>query len=160
MIEFKNIKESAREAYKKDEFFEFLTGRNGYELRVVDVPVDVPTDWTRAIPLGIYALYEESMDIDVVDKYQRAITKAINNSTSDLWCAVNIIYFQMDHEMMKKTPFTIDRTIIKGLKEKIITSRSELEEKYPYGKNGWNMYEDILRLNHNFTSDWGFSFLD
>ena len=62
MIEFKNIKENAMKAYEKGEIFEFLLGYNGYNLRVIDVPVDVPTDWTRIIPYGIYAMYEESSD--------------------------------------------------------------------------------------------------
>lgn len=159
MIEFKNIKENAEQALLKDELFEYLTGRKGYDIRVADVPTDVPTDWTRVIPYGIYALYEETKDMCIIEKYQRAILCAIENSIEDLWSAVNIIYFQLDHEMLHKSPFNIDQSILSGLKEKIISSRSELEKRFPYGKSGWNMYEDILRLNHNFTEDWGYGFL-
>ena len=49
--------------------------------------------------------------------------------------------------------------IINGLKNKIIDSKEELKKLLPYGKGGWNMYEDILRLNQNFVKDWGYSFL-
>jgi hypothetical protein len=160
MIQFKNIKENAKKAYENGEIFEFITGRNGYELRVIDVPVDVPTDWTRIIPNGIYALYEETQDAGIIEEYQKAIKRAINESYEDLWSAVNILYFQFDEEKANNVPFLIDPNITNGLKDRIIKSKTELGKRFPYGKNGWNMYEDILRLNQNFVDDWGYSFLD
>lgn len=53
----------------------------------------------------------------------------------------------------------IDKDIVLGIKRTIINSRTELKKEFPYGKNGWNMYEDILRLNANFEGDWGVGFL-
>ena len=113
MIEFKDIKANAEKAYNNDELYEFIMGRNGYQLRVIDAPVDVPTDWTRIIPNGIYAVYQELEDGNVVYKYEQAIIKAINGTCQDLWCAINILYFQIDHEKMNKSPFFIDKTILK-----------------------------------------------
>ena len=159
MIEFKDIKANAEKAYNNDELYEFIMGRNGYQLRVIDAPVDVPTDWTRIIPNGIYAVYQELEDGNVVYKYEQAIIKAINGTCQELWCAINILYFQIDHEKMNKSPFFIDKTILNGLTDIILNKRQDLEKEFPYGKNGWNMYEDILRLNHNFKTDWNESFL-
>lgn len=159
MIEFNNIKENAKKAFESGKLFEFLTGRNGYDLPVLDAQVDVPTDWTRIIPHGIYALYEESKDVNILNEYQNAIIKAINGSAFDIWCAVNILYFQIDHEMMKKSPFVIDKNVYHDLKDRIISNEDELKKEYPYGKNNQNMYEDICRLNHNFKDDWGYGFL-
>ena len=159
MIEFKNIKENAMKAYEKGEIFEFLLGYNGYNLRVIDVPVDVPTDWTRIIPYGIYAMYEESSDKKVKKEYEQAIRKAIKGTPKELWCAVNILYFQIDQEKRGKAPFVVDKDIVLGIKRTIINSRTEFKIEFPYGKNGWNMYEDILRLNANFEGDWGVGFL-
>lgn len=160
MIEFKDIKENAEHAYNNNEIFEFIMGRKGYQLRVVDVPVDVPTDWTRIIPNGIYAIYQDSKDNNVIYQYEQAINRAINGTCMELWCAVNILYFQIDHEKMGKSPFCINKDIVKGLTTIIINKRGELEKEFPYGKNGWNMYEDILRLNHNFKKDWKESFIN
>jgi hypothetical protein len=160
MIQFKEIGSKAEEAFRKDEIFEFLTGRNGYELRVIDAPVNVPTDWPRIINNGIYALYSELHVEKVIVSYEEAIKKLISGNSEDLWSAVNILYFQCDHEMMKKAPFSINKEVFADLKMKIINSRKALEEQFPYGKGGWNMYEDILRLNSNYIRDWGYSFLD
>lgn len=159
MIDFRNIKETAIKAYENGEIFQFLLGYNGYDLRVIDVPVDVPTDWTRIIPYGIYAIYEEMLDEKVKEAYEQAIRKAIKGTPKELWCAVNILYFQIDHEKMGKSPFMIDKEIVSGLTQTIINARAALEKELPYGKNGWNMYEDIMRLNSNFEDDWGMSFL-
>ena len=76
-----------------------------------------------------------------------------------MWCAVNILYFQIDQEKRGKAPFVVDKDIVLGIKRTIINSRTELKKEFPYGKNGWNMYEDILRLNANFEGDWGVGFL-
>ena len=160
MIEYNDIKENTKRAFESGKLFEFLTGRNGYDDPVLDTQVGVPTDWTRIIPNGIYALYEESKDVNILNEYQNAIIKAINGSAFDIWSAVNILYFQIDHEMMKKSPFVIEKNVYHDLKDRIISNKDELEKEYPYGKNGWNMYEDILRLIHNFQIDWGYSFLE
>lgn len=159
MIQFKEIKYKAKEAYDKNEIFEFLTGRNGYELKCIDAPVNAPTDWPKIINNGIYAIYIELHDEKIIVSYEEAIKKIIDSSYEDLWSAVNILYFQFDHEMMEKAPFLINKDVTAGLKKKIIDSKNSLENQFPYGKNGWNMYEDILRLNNNFMRDWGYSFL-
>lgn len=160
MIEFKDIKANAEKAYNSDEVYEFIMGQNGYQLRVIDVPADVPTDWTRIIPNGIYVVYQELKDDSIIYKYEQAIVKAIHGSCKDLWCAVNILYFQINHEKMNKSPFLIDKTIVNGLTNIILNKREDLEKELPYGKNGWNMYEDICRLNHNFKNDWNESLLN
>lgn len=159
MIQFKDIENAARDAYNNKELFEFLTGRKGYDLRVIDAPVDVPTDWPRVIKNGIYEIYKESPNEDIVASYEKAIKRIIDSANTELWIAVNILYFQFDQENGGKSPFAINKDIIKGLKDRIIDSKGLLEKEYPYGKNGWNMYEDILRLDHNFNRDWGYSLL-
>ena len=160
MINFENVKEIAKIAYEKDEMFEFLMGYNGYKLMAIDAPVDVPTDWTKIIPNGIYAIYEELSDENIIKKYQQAIMKAIRGTCTELWCAVNILYFQKNHEKKGKSPFVISKEVTSDVTQIIVCSRAELEKLFPYGKNGWNMYEDILRLNHNFKTDWKDFFLN
>ena len=160
MITFGQIKKTAREAYMKNELFEFITGRNGYDLPVIDVPINVPTDWTRIIANGIYEIYEDEKEQEIVSAYEEAIIRAINNSETDLWSAVNVLYFQIKYENMKKAPFSIDKKVLNGLKERIIECKEILQNNYPNGDDGLSMYEDILRLNHNFKNNWGYSFIE
>ena len=72
------------------------------------------------------------------------VKKLISGNSEDLWSAVNILYFQCDHEMMKKAPFSINKEVFADLKMKIINSRKALEEQFPYGKGGWIESEDNL----------------
>ena len=159
MIEFKNIKENAYKAYEKGELFEFLMGYKGYELKVIDAPVDVPTDWTRIISNGVYEIFRDTLDEGVKKEFEEALIRAISGTCEEIWEAANILYFQMDHEKMGKAPFCISEVIAQSAKKKIMEKRTQMEQFYPYGKNGWNMYEDILRLNQNFKNDWGYGYL-
>jgi hypothetical protein len=159
MISFQTIKEHAKNAYCNGEFYEFLTGKKGYSLPVIDAQVHIPTDWTRIIPHGVYALYEESADAGIVAAYQAAIVQAIHGSPEDVWCAVHILFFQRSEENNQTAPFCICPDLCNGFVELILSMRPALEERLPYGKNGWNMYEDILRLNQNFFDEWGYPLL-
>lgn len=149
MIAFNTIFESAKKAYCNNEMFEFLTGRKGYNLPVVDAQVDVPTDWTRIIPFGVYALYVKDNDKELVKMFEAAIIKALNGKAQDIWAAAHILYIQMDKQKQDKAHFFIDGTLCSILHEKMENSKRELSKYYPYGKNDWNMYEDIFRLNSN-----------
>jgi hypothetical protein len=154
MTEWENIEENAKKAFENNEFYEFLTGRNGYSYYTSWLNVNIPTDWTSIIPNGIYKLYEETKDAKIIEAYEDAIIKAINGDAEDLWSAFNVLFFQLDHENMGKSPFKISKRVTAGLKEKVIASKENLEKNYPNGKNNWNMYEDILRLNNIYSKDW------
>jgi len=158
MLVFSQIKEAARKAYLNGELYEFLTGRNGYDLPVADAPVNVPTDWTRIIPNGIYEIYREDEDSRVIAAYEAAIEKAIHQGEADVWIAVNILYFQLDQENMEKAPFKIDRRILEKLKESLNLHKAYLEATPLHGKQ-WSMYDDVLRLDRNFTEDWQYALL-
>ena len=56
--------------------------------------------------------------------------------------------------MEGKSPFTIDKTLLTELRKRIMEKKDDMQAFYPYGKNGWNAYEDILRLQHSFVLDW------
>lgn len=159
MLTYRKISDAAEEAYRKGELFEFLTGRSGYHYPCPDAQVDVPTDWTRVIPGGIYNLYNRWNDPQIIKEYQNAIGKAIGQSPKDLWCAVNILFFQLRKEKQGKAPFAIDPELCGKAAKKIEAVRPELEKEYPYGRKGLNMFEDIRRLDKNFAGEWGAGFL-
>ena len=148
---YRTVEEAAAEAYKSKQMYEYLTGKNGYAFSSFFQQINVCTDWTRIIP-AIYKLYEK--EENVKEDYEKAILQLLNGTAEDLWCGINIIYFQRDKEKEKKSPFKISQTIIKGLRKYILSKKEELQNIYPYGKNGYNAYEDVLRLNHNFVQSW------
>ena len=150
----------AQIAYEKNEFYEFITGRNGYSVPVIDAQVDVPTDWTRTIP-GIYDLYNETKDDKIIEAFQDAIRKAINGSCIDIWCACNTLFFHCDHEEDGKTPFIIDKSLRRELRS-IVIEKTELLRNtyYGYNKGKSHVYNDILRLNNNFYDYHGCQLLE
>ena len=137
---YRTVEEAAAEAYKSKQMYEYLTGKNGYAFPSFFQQINVCTDWTRIIP-AIYKLYEKGENV-------KELLQECNLR------AENIIYFQRDKEKEKKSPFKISPTIIKGLRKYILSQKEELQNIYPYGKNGYNAYEDVLRLNHNFAQSW------
>jgi len=160
MITFSTIKENAKKAYEQDQMFQFIMGYDGYDLRVIDAPVDVPTDWTRIIPHGIFALYDETKDENIIRKYEEAITKAVNGNLRELWSVTYVLFVQARMEKQKRAPFEYDRDASAGITDKIINAREELSKEYPFGKDDESMYEDILRLNSIFKEEWNESFLN
>ncbi len=155
MISFNEIAPTAEKAYKNGELYEFLTGKNGYNYPCPDAQVDVPTDWTRIIPHGIYVLYDKTKDENVIVQYQDAINQAINGTAQDLWSAAYVVFCQKENEQRNKSPFVLDTThLSSNIYEAINKKRAELEQYYPYGKNDNNMYGDIMRLHHNFYNHW------
>lgn len=147
----RTINQAAAEAYASQRLYEFLTGKRGYAYPSDFPQIDVPIDWTIAIP-AIYALY--GTDEHAKDAYEQAIRQALSGTAEDVWCGGNILYFQRNKEMEGKSPFTIDKTLLTELRKQIMEKKDDMQAFYPYGKNGWNAYEDILRLQHSFVLDW------
>ncbi len=159
MLRFEDIKPAAEQAFNKNELFEFLTGKNGYELMVMDATIKVPTDWTRIIPYGIYALYMETQNENLVNEFTHAIERALKGTYMDFWCAFYVLFVQYSNEKRGKAPFVLDPKITNGVKDFIVKNRASMEKLFPYGEGDIDMYSDIVRLNNNFVRRWGSSFL-
>ena len=155
MIQTTQIKEAATRAYKKKEFYEFLTGRADYSLSVIDISIDVPTDWTRIIPQGIYAIYNESGDDNIKTAYEAAIEKMIQGSPKDIWQSVYIVFIQKDMEQQGESPFTINEAILERMKLRVRECKKKLDAVSAFGDENYSMYDDIWRLNSNYKKDWG-----
>lgn len=63
MIKSSSVKQNALVAIEKDEIFEFLTGRKGYDLPATDVQVNVPTGWAIITPSGIYGIFSDGLQM-------------------------------------------------------------------------------------------------
>lgn len=148
------ILKNAKEAYRKGDLTGFLRGSNGYAVQPVDAPVDVPTDWPRVIRHGIYAIYEETDDPEIILAFESAMLELCSGQPEDAWIAAHVLYFQRNQEMLDKSPFTISPNISGKVRQSVIDGKPGMSALYPYGKAGYNMYEDTLRLAHNFARDW------
>lgn len=83
MVSFENVYSATEKAFHNDEFYELLTGGKGYNVPVLDAPVDVPTDWTVVISNGIYPLYKKLEDTKVKEYFQIALLKMMHGDSSD-----------------------------------------------------------------------------
>lgn len=148
---YKTIAEAVAEAYESKQLCEYLTGKNGYAFPSFFQQIGVCTDWTRIIP-AIYTFYEK--ETGVKEEYEKAILQVLNGTAEDLWCGANTIYFQRGKEKEGKSPFKVHKKVLTELRKQLIAKKEELQSFFPYGKNGYNAYEDILRMNYNFIHWW------
>ena len=150
-MDFQTILADTRTAYEKKEFFELLTGQKDYKLQVVDVPIDVPTDWTRVIPLGIHALYRETQEEQVLADYVEAISRLISGTPTEVWIAAYVLFVQISTEYRGKASFILNRDVFPPFHKAVEKNRAWLE-KHSYGRK-MSMYEDIIRLNKNLMEN-------
>lgn len=78
MIPFNKVYDATEVAFNKGEFYELLTGDLGYNVPVLDAPVNVPTDWGAIVEDGIYQLYQNKKNKKIIEEYQKALLKMIN----------------------------------------------------------------------------------
>jgi hypothetical protein len=161
MTEWENIEENAKKAFENNEFYEFLTGRNGYAFLYPFLNANVPTDWTCIIPYGIYKLYEDTKDDKIIDAYIEAINKTINGDSTDLWMATYILFNQFANQKRGEAPFNIDEDILINFNIKLKEKKEELENNTNYGGKGWSngLYGDIERLNWILEKDYSISLI-
>lgn len=149
MISFKNVYSETERAFKNNEFYELLTGKKGYQLPILDVPVDIPTDWTIIVPCGIYELYRKTQNDKVKNDYQCALEKMMQGSPDEIWMVCNILFGQLKNQKLGKSPFVIDETILRDFNVAIKNNRKKLESDINWGGNDYpnGLMGDIERLN-------------
>jgi len=85
--------ELTKKAFEQDEVAEFLCGEKGYSCPVNRfVHAYVPTDFDRIIKMGIYKIYEETKNEEIVKKLESAIMELINGNPVKIWVAFMIIW--------------------------------------------------------------------
>lgn len=149
MVKYEEVFCATRKAFEKREFYELLTGRSGYDVPVLGIPVRVPTDWTEIIPNGVFKLYDESKDEGIIKQYSEAIIRIINGNSTDIWIAANILFNQLSSQQKGKAPFNIKNEILRDFNEALKSKKNEISCNQEYDGNQYSngLMGDIERLN-------------
>lgn len=156
MIRFENVYDTAKEAYDKNELYEFLCGKNDYDLPVLDAPTNIPTDWTVIIPNGIYKLYKNNIGDQekIKNDFVAALKRMINGESTEIWEAAYIIFILLKSQSRNVAPFNIDEALVDMFSNRVNECKSQLSENKEYDgaqfSNG--LLGDIERLNSILNS--------
>lgn len=72
-------KELLMQALENNDLIGFLEGKSIYSKPLNHwVPAEVPTDWTKIIPKGIYALYKEKPELELDKLFEEALIKMMD----------------------------------------------------------------------------------
>ena len=147
---------SPHEAIENDEFYELLTGKRGYSIKILDASIKNDDDFVLVVTLGVFEQYKITQNDDIINKYQAAIKRLLNGTRIDVWSGFNVLFTQFSHEEQGTAPFKIDKNIASGLKDYLLNHKSEMEKTFPYSKREGNAYEDIMRLDNMFIKKYGY----
>jgi intergrase/recombinase len=147
-----------KKAFQANEFFELLTGEKGYKIHMLDVPVEIPTDWSLVIP-AIHEFTKEENVEKIKDAFGNVITRLIDHEdvSRALIAAAYILFNEYRYEQRNKNSFIIDTSFYDKLRKKIKTNKEKLKNMYVPNRNV-TIYEQIQRLNE-VSSKYGLSFL-
>lgn len=155
------IFELAKQAYKRGEFLEFLSGENEYECPLNRfVPANVPTDTERILKKGIYALYRDAGQENIIIAYRNAIIQLLGGNVIHIWIAYSICWSQLYNERKGYSPFyiiTVSSGLIGRVRDALIKNAGALGLCKEY--QGWNkdngLWGDIIRTNKTLIEEFG-----
>lgn len=126
MIPFEKVYDATEKAFNNDEIYELLTGKKGYDVPLLGVSIDIPTDWGAIVEDGIYQLYQNKKNKKIIEEYQKALLKMINNDDdTEVWMAAYIMYIQLEDQVKNKAPFNIDNNVLLKIKQAIVDNRCQ-----------------------------------
>ena len=81
-------KELLFKAIEKNEIVKYLQGRDGYRVETEPwTPADLPMDWTKIIPWGIYQVYKENPELGLDKMFEYAILEMMDGEPFDTYVA-------------------------------------------------------------------------
>ena len=152
MIPFEKVYDATEKAFNNDEIYELLTGKKGYDVPLLGVSIDIPTDWGAIVEDGIYQLCRNKKNKKIIVEYQKALLKMINNDDdTEVWMAAYIMYIQLEDQVKNKAPFNIDNNVLLKFKQAIVDNRYKLEHNQKYVGIGYpnGLMGDVERLDRN-----------
>lgn len=149
-----------RKAFENDEVPELLCGEKGYCVEGdMYTPSNIPTDILRVVYSGIYALYEEKKDPEIIHKFRQAIL-ALNDTPEHIWCAYEAcstqIYYEQDSDYF--TPFKmIDEPLLQTLRAAVFQNEAALRSSKEWlGINKENgLWDDITSHDNRLAQQFG-----
>jgi len=148
-----------RIAFNNKEFCLLLSGEGRYKCDVNRyVPANIPTDWNRIIKHGIYALYNEKTNINVVDDFIDAIRQLLGKNALHVWIAYSVVWFQLYNEHNIKSPFQIiTPDLLQEVKTALQNNTDELKTIREWQGTSENngLWEDITKRNEVLHKEFG-----
>ena len=136
----------AKQAFEKNELQYFLSGKGNYACPTnKTLPANIPTDNARLLSEGIYPLYLENKDSDILTEYKKAIIDLAHGDIVDVWLAFDLCWLQLYNEKRSKdfkSPFVlIDKEIIETVKKAVNDKKEHLKQCKDW--QGWNQPEGL-----------------
>ena len=157
-MELDTLITDTKKAFEKNECYELLTGTDEYYLPVYDIPIRIPTDWSRLIPDGIHAVFSDTQDRKILEQYEQAIARLLAGSGREVWIAAHVLFAQLDTEFSGNASFTLNRNIFPLFHKAVEDHLSELQTDM-CGWGEMTLYQDILRMNRILLEDYSIQML-
>ena len=160
------VLELTKKAFENNQVPELLCGEKGYSVDPPEwdryTPSNIPTDIDRVLCMGIYALYLEKKDPEIIRKFREAII-TLNHTPVQIWCAYRACWSQMYEEHSGYgVPFEmIDEPLLQTLRAAVLQNEAGLR-----GCKEWlgiecenGLWDFITRVDSNIEESFGVSIL-
>lgn len=144
-------------------FIELLEGKDhmemGHSSHFSNLPY--PTDWTEIIENGIYLIYQTDTEIKRI--FEKAILDMANMKIFDLYCSVEIFYFQLRQEKKNVSPFNIDKAnILRAIKPALLENKYGLMNYFDWQGRGERegAWDYIKKINKGCVTYFGLTLID
>lgn len=150
-ISNKGLLALTQKAFEQNEVADFLQGKSDYACPVSRfTPANVPTDTGRIIEFGIYALYNDTNDETIIQKFKEAILNLLKGDSIQVWVAYSVCWIQIYNEQHEKAPFKlVDDNLIRDIRQAVLKNENELRACREW--QGWNkengLWDDICRMD-------------
>lgn len=153
------IKELFLQAVERNEIDKFLKGEGIYKVSLPHmVPVSIPTDWTTAIPDGVYEVFKEKPELNINRQFEKAILSLIDKDIFNLYVSVYVIFEQLQNECRGEAPFKIDKgKVVPLLIKEIKAKQEDLKNDFRWtgANNREGLWGDFKRIDEILKEDTG-----
>lgn len=146
-----------KKAFDNDEVAEFLCGEKEYACPLNRfVPANVPTDFGRIVNFGVYRLYMDTQNEEIITKFKKAILSLLNGNAVQIWVAYSICWnliYKKNHN--EPTIIISDNNFWEMIKTSVQKNEDKLRSCNEW--QGFNqedgLWEDIRRMDKNLTDN-------
>lgn len=156
-----NIEQMVIKSVKNGEFYKVLLGENKYKVDVSHfIGANVPTDWPNIMRGGIYKVFDEYPELNVVEELENTLCFLLNKGIFEIYVSVSVLFFQIISEENGKSPFKINRNKLLNITKEVLSKNQEEMCNYKkwmgeYYSNGiWGEFE---RINNILIEDYDIS---
>ena len=141
------ILQATKLAYARGEMRELLSGQGDYACALSPmVPASVPTDWSRVLEQGVFALYRSTQDSALITAYKTAVMELAGSDRSvSIWIAYRVCWSHLFKTAVGQAPFLLDDVLLRFVRFSVLRSKETLKQERVYqGQTlGQGLWEDI-----------------